>query len=142
MSRYAAYCGLYCGACCSMIRQEQEKGEPSALEMKVDPEESSCQGCNADSQDTCEFVQCNKEHGTESCAFCPEYPCAMIEKFSTEEWEHHQVVLDNLNRIREIGIDAWLSEQKVRWTCQACGKRTQWYESVCAKCGVKIENYL
>jgi len=142
MSRYAAYCGLYCGACCSMVTNEKQEGEESALQVETDAQEQPCTGCDAPYQQNCEFVQCCHRHQVESCAFCAEFPCAMIIKFSKEEWEHHQVVLDNLNRIKEIGIEAWLKEQKEYWKCPTCRFRTIWYQKKCTHCGSFIENYM
>ncbi|PKN73898.1 MAG: hypothetical protein CVU50_01565 [Candidatus Cloacimonetes bacterium HGW-Cloacimonetes-3] len=139
MSRYMAYCGLYCGACCSMITKEKQEGVPSATAMHTEADEQPCMGCDAEYQKDCEFVLCNKTHGTESCAFCPEFPCEMITKFKDEVWEHHQVVLQNLFRIREAGIEKWLEEQAEYWKCPACGCRTQWYQTTCTQCGEKIE---
>lgn len=135
MENYAAFCGLYCGACCSMIVHDKEQNVASALEMHTESDEQACAGCCADYQANCEFVQCNKLHETQSCAFCHEFPCAMITKFKDDEWEHHQVVLDNLHRIREIGIAAWIKEQQEAWKCESCGCRTQWYQSKCTRCG-------
>ncbi|MDD2230906.1 MAG: DUF3795 domain-containing protein [Candidatus Cloacimonetes bacterium] len=139
MSRLHAYCGLYCGACCSMVTHEKQSGVPSAQELQTDDKEQPCMGCDTEYQQNCEFVLCNKSHGTESCAFCPEFPCEMITKFNNEEWEHHQVVLKNLYRIKEIGIETWLAEQETYWSCPACGCRTQWYQEKCTKCGEQIE---
>ncbi len=141
MPRYAAYCGLYCGACCSMIIHEKQAGEESALQMETPQGEQPCAGCDAPYQQNCEFIVCNKNHGTESCAFCPEYPCERIIAFSHEEWEHHEVVLNNLNRIKEVGIEQWLQEQKEYWKCPSCGFRTQWYQKQCPHCNAEITNY-
>lgn len=142
MSRYNAYCGLYCGACCSMITNDKANNVESALKMQTDAKELPCGGCDADSQSNCEFVTCCKEHGVDSCAFCPEFPCSMLMKFKDEEWEHHKVVLDNLSRIKEIGLQAWLAEQKEYWKCPQCGQRTQWYQKQCNICQTEIVNYM
>lgn len=142
MFRHAAYCGLYCGACCSMVVNEKQKGGDTALQVLTDEKEQPCEGCDAIYQEKCEFVQCCRQHEVESCAFCNEFPCEMIIKFSKEEWEHHQVVLDNLKRIKEIGIDAWLAEQKEYWKCPSCQSRTIWYQKQCTHCGSEIKNYM
>ena len=140
MPGYAAYCGLYCGACCSMITQEKAEGEESALEMITDETEQPCLGCNATPQQNCEFIVCNTTHGTENCAFCPEFPCLMLVKFNNDEWEHHRVVLENLKRIKEIGVEGWLKEQKEFWKCHSCGMRIQWYQKQCNRCGEELNH--
>jgi hypothetical protein len=53
---------------------------------------------------------------------------------SEEEWPHHADVLKNLNRMREIGVSAWLMEQKDLWKCPNCQDRTFWYQERCTKC--------
>ena len=135
MQKYMTYCGLYCGACSSMLLHDQSQGEPNLPTSDIDPEETACPGCCSPGLENCEFVACNLAHGTESCAFCPEFPCAMITNFQTDEWAHHIVVLDNLKRIKAIGIEAWLEEQKKYWTCKQCGNRTHWYQTECQNCG-------
>jgi hypothetical protein len=142
MARHDAYCGLYCGACSSLLAFEKEQGVESALQAVVEDGEQPCPGCDPIAQHNCEFVTCNKAHGTESCAFCQEYPCSMIIKFKDDEYEHHQSVLNNLNRIKEIGLEGWLAEQREQWKCRSCGKRTQWYEKTCTACGAEIANYI
>lgn len=124
-----------------MITHEKQQQVESALAMHTSPEELPCQGCDADYQSNCEFVTCNKQHGTESCAFCPEFPCPMLVKFKDDEWEHHQSVLDNLHRIKEIGIDAWIGEQQKLWQCPDCGTRTQWYQEICTQCGKALPHH-
>lgn len=138
--RHMAFCGLYCGACSSMIACEKEMEEPTAENVVISEDELPCQGCDSEYQRNCEFVVCNKRHETNSCAFCPEYPCEMITKFQNEEWEHHQVVLTNLNRIKEIGEENWLNEQKEYWKCPVCGSRTIWYQKQCTNCQAEIKN--
>lgn len=138
MSKYMAYCGLYCGACWSMICHDKQEGVESAVELHTDADEQPCGGCRDIGQSQCEFVVCNKNHGTQCCAFCPEFPCQRIKEFSQEEWEHHQVVLANLQRIRETGVENWLQEQAEYWSCPACGCRTKWYQESCSRCGGNI----
>jgi hypothetical protein len=123
-----------------MVAYEKQLEHPGALPLTLPEGEEACQGCDSEPQQNCEFVQCNKRHGTESCAFCPEYPCAMITKFSTEEWEHHQVVLNNLDRIKELGIVQWLLEMQERFSCSDCGRRTIWYQKTCTGCGTPVRN--
>ncbi|MDP2172831.1 MAG: DUF3795 domain-containing protein [Candidatus Cloacimonadaceae bacterium] len=135
MNNYMACCGLYCGACSSMIAHEKGCGDESAQKVPIDPDESPCPGCGSPGLEDCEFIVCNKSHGTECCAYCEEFPCEMIIKFNHNEYVHHSVVLSNLKRIQEIGRDAWLTEQKIYWSCKSCGARYHWYQANCESCG-------
>jgi len=138
MPNYLTYCGLYCGACCSLVCKEKLDGVESAVEMHTEPGEEPCNGCDPGEHNGCEFAVCNREHGSQTCAFCPEFPCAKIEKFSVDEWEHHKCVLKNHARMREIGVDKWLEEQEKFWQCSACGCRVQWYQETCSRCGASV----
>jgi predicted RNA-binding Zn-ribbon protein involved in translation (DUF1610 family) len=138
--RHLAYCGLYCGACSSMIAYEIDLKDNSASDSLIPESELPCPGCDSKYQKNCEFVLCNQRHQTNSCAFCSEYPCEMIIKFKDEEYEHHQVVLNNLDRIKEVGEDMWLKEQESYWKCPECGSRTIWYQKECSLCHSEIKN--
>lgn len=135
MSKYMAKCGLYCGACSGMIAHEKKEGVESAQNVPIDPDESACPGCGSPGLEDCEFIVCNKAHNSETCATCREFPCEMIIKFNDNEWPHHAVALENLRRLKEIGQEAWLAEQKKLWSCKACGARIHWYQGTCEECG-------
>lgn len=137
MHPYAPACGLYCGACSSMLLHEKESGLSHAAHYIHEYNEGPCPGCVNGAQE-CEFIRCAREKGVSGCAACPDFPCVMILKFSKDEWPHHIEVIDNLKRIREIGEEAWLSEQAERWSCPDCGGRTHWYQKACTICGAVI----
>lgn len=135
MRKYLTKCGLYCGACSSMLLHDKALGDESLAMLELEYQDEPCAGCASGVNPDCEFIHCNREHGSECCAFCAEFPCAMITKFAHDEWAHHIDVIDNLHRIKEIGMDAWLEEQKQQWSCPQCGTRTHWYQKVCHQCG-------
>jgi len=120
-----------------MLLHEMQQGVESASHFVCEYDESACSGCGSDCVADCEFIRCCQDHGVQSCGLCPEFPCPQIVKFSGDEWPHHIDVLDNLHRIKEIGIAAWLLEQKAQWSCPSCGKRTHWYQKSCRVCGAQ-----
>ena len=135
MDKYFSMCGLYCGACSLMILYEKALGDPLLVDFSVEYNDSPCQGCKGGANPECEFVICNREHNTECCSYCQEFPCEMILKFSKDEWPHHKDVIENLETIRDTGKENWLREQKKLWSCSDCGNRTHWYQTECDKCG-------
>jgi hypothetical protein len=135
MQKYSTFCGLYCGACTSQIAFEAMAVNPEAKPISDDPADAPCPGCGSPEMLNCEFAVCCQTHQVTSCAFCPDFPCAMLQKFQTDEWPHHIDVIENLNRIREVGMDTWLKEQKQAWSCPQCGANIHWYQAVCTECG-------
>jgi len=120
--QFDSYCGLYCGACST----------------------PGCNGCKILNENhwdpDCKFIKCAMERGIEACAFCVEYPCKDILEFNHDKYIHHSSVVPNGKRIKENGLDAWLDEQKERWTCDKCGTAYTWYESECKTCGSALFN--
>lgn len=110
-----SYCGIYCGAC--------------------PDDDKDCQGCKADVTDSpeCPFRLCNLEKGTRNCSECSTFPCEKVQEMMDSEWPHHRTVLPNLERIKKIGVDIWLSEQDAMNRCKSCGKRQYWYRSCCGE---------
>ena len=137
--RYDTYCGLYCGACPVLVANRKGTVDELAKKIETDPAELVCAGCKSDtrkdSRADCEFALCALEKGVEFCCDCGEYPCKRLTDFRDDEWAHHSAVIKNLDRLKEIGLEAWLAEQNERWTCPACGARFDWYDEKCPDCG-------
>ena len=117
-----SYCGIYCGACST----------------------PGCKGCKImdDSHwsPDCKFIKCAQSKEIKACPLCSEYPCQDIIEFEHDGYIHHRTVLANGLRIKEIGLVAWLDEQKKRWSCSECGRRYTWFEEKCQSCGSKLLN--
>ena len=102
---YIGCCGLYCGLCPRFTSSAP----------------SRCTGCQLGPQhDYCSVYRCcAKGHGLGTCAECDEYPCErLLRALGAEEgldsFVSHKPALPNLDRIREVGLDAFLKEQKER----------------------------
>jgi len=55
----------------------------------------------------CAIRICAKERGLEVCALCEDFPCQLLVDFQ----RRYPFLIENGNRIKEIGIEAWLREQ-------------------------------
>jgi len=95
-------CGLYCGIC-------------------TDYTDCECEGCGCTSPNTaaawhnthCEIALCVASRGHESCADCDELACTKLIHFAYDPiWRSHLPVIENCRRIRRIGTEAWLNEQR------------------------------
>jgi hypothetical protein len=104
-AQLAGCCGLYCGLC-----PRYQSTAPSR-----------CPGCHAGDQSTyCSVCRCCKaKRGLATCAECNEYPCERLLRVIGVEVEadsfvSHKPALPNLERIREVGLSEYLSEQRSR----------------------------
>jgi len=138
---YDTYCGLYCGACPVLLANETGTVERRAVEWNMKPGELRCLGCRSEMTAVfctdCVIRPCARDRGITSCCDCSEYPCELLRNFRADEHPHHSVILKNLARIKEKGPDAWLEEQKHRWSCPVCGARFTWYDDRCPECGAE-----
>ncbi len=141
MTRYLSCCGLFCGACSSMLLKEKQDKVEDASHFVCDFDESPCEGCGEGNLSTCEFIMCCKDNGIENCAFCSKFPCEMLIHFSKDEWPHHIEVIENLKFIKKHGIEAWINQQREIWSCSSCQARTHWYQKSCTKCGEAVKHH-
>jgi len=101
----AGCCGLYCGLCPRFQSQAP----------------SRCLGCQLGEQHSyCSVYRCCVvKRRLFTCADCDEYPCKrLLRVLGVEEgldsFLSHKPALPNLDRIREVGLETYLGEQRER----------------------------
>ncbi len=130
-----SYCGSYCHMCdwfTGKIRRTAQKaldmfelyggfkrlldGEVSSDDVRrgleIVANSSICSGCKLqiqpDGEDRCDIRQCCSRRGFHNCSECDDFPCETllnnpgVQKFGC---------IENLNRIKQIGIESWIDEQ-------------------------------
>ena len=95
-------CGLYCGLCPRF--QSESPGR--------------CRGCKILCLTfSCKiFNCCVKRKGLTTCAECDDFPCEKNNP-ETHQYEYfvtNKICIPNLYRIKEVGLEIWLEEQKRR----------------------------
>jgi hypothetical protein len=127
------YCGLYCGLCAqrgripqqaSMLRETMRREGYEYWGTEVpgfdafwqflgtlcEPE-TSCPGCRQDGGPPfCTLRKCARERGLEVCVQCDEYPCRRVLGIA----KGYPTLIADGQRMREIGLEAWIEEQKER----------------------------
>ena len=144
----AAACGLYCGACviyraCRDNNQKRlEEFFPDISSQRGVPQDNLyCDGCLSGGRLTEYCQQCpirlcpGNKSGVSRCSECPDFPCSLITDFNNDGIRHHAEVLDNIRRMREIGVANWVIEKDRRWRCPQCGAPVEWYARPCFQCG-------
>jgi len=100
---YAGCCGLYCGLC-----PRFQSTAPSR-----------CLGCQLGEQHSyCSVWRCAMgDRGYLTCAECAEYPCQRLRRTlgeGVDSFISHKPAIHNLERIRNAGLDIYLSEAQER----------------------------
>lgn len=123
-----------CGLDCSLCAHAQKEEDP-------------CPGCNDDSEhkpyfcaELCQVVKCPRRvgEGYRYCDECPEFPCEPIQELESRygsQYPLKESPVENLQLIRELGIEAFLARERERWTCQSCGGPVSVHTGTCGKCG-------
>lgn len=119
-----------CGINCAVCRQYQKKKD-------------GCKGCRFETNlksRTCTLKNCAKPSKTnpELCAGCTALPCRRLRDFDRRYWEKtcgFLSVIDNLRKIEQQGMDAFLKQEKAKWTYSSCGSRLSVSFYTCPFCG-------
>lgn len=136
----AAYCGLYCGACA--IKNGQIRDTAKTLQQMLEAYgyaqwaptlgefvpatkhyrefegvmewlmAQDCEGCRAGGGNpACTVRICAREKGFAGCWECTESDC---DKPQQEIGTSAPIATENQQRIREVGLEAWLAEQAAK----------------------------
>jgi hypothetical protein len=125
-------CGLNCARCDiymaghgdTKLRGEildwfkKERNEP------LEPEKIKCDGCrgslNTHWSSDCEMMLCAKKNELQYCFQCKDFPCKTVNKFSSDDVSHHKKTIENSKRMKEIGLELWIEEQRKKGQCLFC----------------------
>lgn len=123
-----APCGLNCGRCRAYLRERQP-----------------CPGCRAGDENkanaclTCAIRNCRAlaagHH--EFCFSCDDYACEELLQLDDRYRAKYRVsVIENLERIKVIGVAAFCAEDTARWACPNCGALLCMHKPECLQCGL------
>jgi len=119
-----APCGMNCGLCLAYLREK--KRCPGCREEDAGKLPASCGRCI--------IRRCGDRPG-EYCYACAGYPCARLKRLDTRYKKYRMSMLENLQAIQERGIDAFVKEEELRWTCPECGQILCVHRDRCLRCG-------
>jgi hypothetical protein len=136
----AGACGICCEVCPLFIatREDPERLPALAARLGCSVEETRCMGCRTGDCSPfcrdCDLRSCAEERGFDFCMQCSEYPCTELQDFQRER-PHRSEIFQHLERIAQVGADAWAAEVKTRYSCPECGTLNGWYALECRRCG-------
>ena len=131
-SELIAPCGMDCGLCSGHLR-----------------EKNRCPGCNGDDTDkpryclTCKIKTCDAiaSGAISFCFDCARFPCTRLRQLDKRyRTKYGMSMTENLLRIQEIGLEAFVAAEKLRWACPECGSLLCVHLPDCGVCGCARES--
>jgi hypothetical protein len=127
-----APCGVICDICLGFQRNK-----------------NTCVGCNNIGNKpyhctVCSIKSCAEKKGSEKllCNDCVKFPCTRIKNLDKRyTTKYGESPVQNLLKIKEIGIDVFINGENEKWKCAECGHLLCVHREVCLKCGYKNEYY-
>ncbi|UCB49792.1 MAG: DUF3795 domain-containing protein [Deltaproteobacteria bacterium] len=150
-SKRVGICGIYCGTCPRYLAnrlKDTEEMEKIHKETGVPSDQIRCDGCLSDTVfPTCEvckhgFRQCAAEKKISWCFQCDAFPCQRLRDFRdihiVNGISHHEHVIEDLEYMREKGLEQWVAEQEAKARCPECGMSIYWHARECPNCHERV----
>jgi len=121
-----APCGMDCALCIAYVRERKP-----------------CNGCEGPDEGKprhcveCAIKLCpiRSDEGR-FCFECEVYPCNRLERLDKRYRANYGMsMIENLESIRESGLEAFVANEAVRWVCPKCGDVICVHRDVCLSCG-------
>ncbi|MGI6152821.1 MAG: DUF3795 domain-containing protein [Christensenellaceae bacterium] len=127
-----APCGVNCQAC--------------SAHLAATGAASRCPGCRAPANThkrkscvNCAKKDCAFSQGLTWCFECSRFPCSRIKSLNKRYIENYGIDLIQNGRSAQAGMDAFLQEQRKRFTCPHCGGAVGQHKKLCSECGKATE---
>lgn len=127
-----ASCGMNCGLCIGFLRKKNPCGGCFKLDDVHKPK--SCRSCA--------IVNCKKLIVTDSgfCYECSIFPCFRLKRLDKRyRTKYGMSMVENLNFIKDNGMESFLKREEQRWKCESCGESLCVHRSSCLVCNAPLK---
>jgi hypothetical protein len=128
-----APCGINCALCAAYLAREFDLKKQGILK-------SYCVGCRPRGKNCALMKGCDRlKNGlVQYCYECSEYPCTRLKRLDKRYRTNYRMsVIENLDFIRDRGIEKFLSKEEAKWRCPECGGIITCHGGLCFKCSVE-----
>lgn len=88
----------------------------------------------------CRVKACVLEKEIRYCFECGEYPCKPVKSLEKSyNTRYHASLMENSRRVKELGLAAFMAQQKQQFSCPDCGGVISLHDAECSECGQKPE---
>ena len=126
-----APCGMNCGVCVSYLAMKNDLKKKGFHRVY-------CEGCLPRGKnclhmrDHCETLG---KGLVRYCFECMNYPCKRLKALDKRyRTKYHLSMIENLNNIKDHGIESFLSEEAEKWRCPDCGDSICCHNGLCLNC--------
>lgn len=130
---FIAPCGMNCRLCMAYQREKNHcQGCRSEIDIKYRTKgSSSCIIKN------CPVIQSNQSG---FCFECGKFPCQRLKQLDKRyRTKYHMSMIENLERLKQNGMEAFLENEEFRWTCRECGSLVCVHKHICLACQTPIK---
>ena len=128
-----APCGMNCNVCAAYLGAKHD-ARSLGVRMRY------CEGCRT-RKTPCAFLKkkCDLllKNEVEYCHECRDFPCdplsAIDKRYKTN---FRMSEIENLQRIRDEGIEVFLKSERAKWKCPECGGLICCHNGICFDCGL------
>lgn len=129
-TKLIATCGMNCGVCIAYLR-----------------EKNKCPGCRIPDANKpitrirCKIKNCKvfQKGKANFCFECQNFPCDNLKHLDKRyRTKYNMSMIENLKNIKLLGIDKFVKNENIRWTCSKCGGTICVHRGYCTDCGTKI----
>ncbi len=128
-----APCGMNCALCASYLAMKldlRKKGSGKTY----------CAGCRPRGKN-CAFMKkaCHLlgEGLVRFCYECQDFPCRRLKALDKRyRTNYHMSMIENLEFIRDRGMEQFLTSEEEKWRCPTCGGVISCHNGICYECGL------
>ena len=129
-----APCGMNCALCVSYLALKNDL-------QKQGFSKKYCAGCLPRGKN-CAFMkgQCALlgEGRVRFCYECDEFPCHRLKTLDARyRARYHMSMIENLEFIRDHGVESFLEKEEAKWRCPECGGTICCHNGLCLNCGLE-----
>jgi len=132
-----APCGMNCQLCAAYQFKELDLNKKGF-------HRTYCPGCIPRGEncrhiaDSCDLLGKGK---VRFCFDCEDYPCKRLKSLDKRyRTKYHMSMIENLNAIRDNGMESFLKAQEETWRCPACGGTICCHNGLCLNC--QLDSFL
>jgi hypothetical protein len=129
-----APCGMNCAVCSGYLARKNDLKRAGIMK-------GYCAGCRPRGKN-CAFLKrkCDLlgNGRVQYCYECGEFPCRRLRDLDKRYRTHYRMsMIENLEYIKQNGIEKFLEKEKEKWRCPECGDVICCHNGICFNCGLE-----